>query len=420
LRPSHILFLGFCLTLLVSLAARAANTWTEQQLETMKQLWIGQLQGLPVSPGNRFADDPRAAKLGYLLFFDPNMSSNGEVSCATCHAPDEGFAERKPVSEGIAKVSLNAPTIIGAAYSPWQFWNGRADSLWAQALGPLENAKEMGGNRFAIARYVTKTYAAQYQALFGAIPEVLTREPTLNASPVTASSQVTAWLRLEPEEREAVNRVFANVGKAIEAYERLLIPTSRSWSRFDVFSQAVSDPESRDLNLLSEDEQEGFKLFVGEAGCVTCHSGPRLTDDLFHDTGFAVTKEPGRASGIEAVLAAEFNCISPFSDAPADACQNLRDLLSLYPNASTSGVPDNQRHAFKTPSLRNVSQTAPYGTDGRYPTLKSLLEAKNNPPQGELKPLDLSPLQLRQLEAFLKALDTPLSVDRQWLTAPMK
>jgi cytochrome c peroxidase len=395
----------------------AATVWSEAEVKQINAIWLGNLEPLNANPTNRYADNTDAARFGQRLFFDPGLSANQEVSCSSCHDPEFGFADNKAFSEGLGKTDVNAPTVVGAAYSPWQFWNGRADSLWSQALGPLEHPKEMGNNRLEIARYVTTKYAPQYRAIFGAIPEALSGPRFPKAAAPSGSPQVvTAWTSLEPDQRAAINRVFANVGKALEAYQRRLIPGKGAWSRFDAYAQALTegDSEARGLDVLSANEEEGLRLFIGKAGCTECHSGPRLTDDEFHDTGFDAKLTGGRSTGIKALLGSEFTCASPYSDAQADLCQGIRVLLE--PSNGDTGNTPNEDRAFRTSSLRNLVRTAPYGVDGRFQTLREILEVKNNPPVGTVrKPLGLNETEISQLEAFLKALDTPIAADPSWL-----
>ena len=127
--------------------ALTATRWSDAELALLRLQWIGNLPQLPDDPGNRFADNPAAAELGQQLFFDPRLSANGRVSCATCHVPQNHFTDGRPVARGIGETSRNTPTILGIAYSPWFFWDGRSDSLWSQALGPMESAVEHGSNR---------------------------------------------------------------------------------------------------------------------------------------------------------------------------------------------------------------------------------------------------------------------------------
>jgi cytochrome c peroxidase len=113
-----------------------SHDWTAEEVEILRSLWIGSLPPLPPDPSNQYADDPHAAALGQALFFDPRLSSNGQVSCSSCHIPEMMFTDGRTLAVGIGVNNRKTMTIVGTAYSPWQFWDGRADSQWAQALGP--------------------------------------------------------------------------------------------------------------------------------------------------------------------------------------------------------------------------------------------------------------------------------------------
>ena len=115
---------------------------------------------------------PAAVVLGRRLFDEVRFSSNQAVSCATCHAPERQFQDGLPVGQGVGTGSRRTMPIAGAAHSPWLFWDGRKDSLWSQALGPLEDAVEHGSNRTRIAQLLRRHYEAEYEALFGPMPDL--------------------------------------------------------------------------------------------------------------------------------------------------------------------------------------------------------------------------------------------------------
>ena len=122
-----------------------APGWTESELTLVRSLSLEALPPLPADLSNRVADDPRAAELGRALFSDARLSANGEVACATCHLPERQFQDDLPLGRGVGTTARRTMPIAGAAYAPFLFWDGRKDSLWAQALGPLESAVEHGG-----------------------------------------------------------------------------------------------------------------------------------------------------------------------------------------------------------------------------------------------------------------------------------
>src|SRR4051812_26597238 len=132
--------------------------WSDSEITTLRELWIGSLPPLPADPSNAVADAPQAVKLGHSLFFDTRFSANGAISCASCHLPQLNFQDGKPVAQGIGTTSRKTMSIVGAAYSSWLFWDGRKDSLWAQALGPLENPVEHGGTRSQYAHLISRFY----------------------------------------------------------------------------------------------------------------------------------------------------------------------------------------------------------------------------------------------------------------------
>src|SRR5690349_2015537 len=103
------------------------------------ELSLASLEPAPADPTNRFAGSSDAAKLGERLFFDKRLSSNGEVSCATCHDPRREFQDGTPLAKGVGTTDRRTMPIAGTAHSPFLFWDGRKDSQWAQALGPLES-----------------------------------------------------------------------------------------------------------------------------------------------------------------------------------------------------------------------------------------------------------------------------------------
>jgi cytochrome c peroxidase len=262
--------------------------WTPNEITSLRGLWIGALPALPADKSNGVADNPKAAQLGHQLFFDTRLSSDGQVACASCHLPGIAFTDGRKLSRGVGTVARNAMTIVGTAYSPWLFWDGRKDSQWAQALGPLESAVEHGGDRTQYAHLIASDarYKSQYEALFGPLPDLTDngRFP-LYAGPVRAASTHAAWKRMAPDDRIAVSTVFANIGKAIAAYERLILPGP---SRFDRYVEAkLAGRDKAAKTLLSSEEEYGLRLFIGSGNCTQCHNGPLFTNNTFHNTGLA-------------------------------------------------------------------------------------------------------------------------------------
>ncbi len=306
---------------------------------------------------------PDAIALGQRLFNDARLSRNGAVSCASCHDPARQFQDGLPVSQGVGTGSRRAMPIVGAGHATWLFWDGRKDSLWAQALGPLEDAVEHGTNRTRLAHQVAVNHRRDYEAIFGALPR-LEGLPG-DASPKGDAAEQAAWAAIEPRRRDEVSRVFANVGKALAAYEKSLqhVPT-----RLDGYIDPVQRGDGAAGSLLRADEARGLRLFIGKAQCVSCHNGPLFSDQQFHNTGVpprdAAGPDRGRAVATAAVRADEFNCLGPFSDARPEQCQELRFMVSDDP--ALEG-------AFKTPGLRCVAGRPPYMHAGQFDTLEQVV-----------------------------------------------
>lgn len=378
-------------------------TWSADELQTLRSLALTALKPLPPDPSNAVADNPAAAALGERIFFDTRFSANGAVSCASCHMPEHHFTDGRPFGVGVGVIPLNAMTLVGAAYSPWQTWNGKSDSQWSQALLPLENALEHGGDRTFYAHLIAEHYAEEYTALFGPLPDLsdATRFPR-HAGPVDAVASSMAWEAMTATDRDAVNRVFANLGKALAAYERTLLPKP---ARFDRYVASLDD-HGRDLgpSLLTDDELAGLRIFIGKGRCTNCHNGPRFTNDAFHNT--AVPGAPGyplqrgRIDGVTRVQNDIFNCLGPYSDAAPEACSALRFIV-------TEGV--TLLGGMKTPTLRNVAETAPYMHTGQMATLAEVVAHYSGGGyallgHNELTPLNLTSQEAAQLEAFLHTL----------------
>ena len=132
------------------------------------------LAPMPGSSTNRFADDPAAARLGQYLFFDPRLSRNEEFSCATCHDPKLGYSDGKTLGVALSAVERHSMSLWNVAYNRWQFWDGRADSLWAQALQPIEDPRELGSSRVEVVHLFAadKKLRRAYEKIFGALPSV--------------------------------------------------------------------------------------------------------------------------------------------------------------------------------------------------------------------------------------------------------
>ena len=380
--------------------------WSDEDKVTLQALWIDSLPPLPADPSNAVADHPDATIMGNRLFFDTRLSADGNVSCATCHQTDLGFTDGLQKGRGIGESKRNTRSIVGVAHSPWLYWDGRRDSLWSQALSPLEDPNEHGSNRMQIVRLVTTeaTYRDMYRSLFGEPPDFAdaTRFPVA-AAPVDDPALATAWAAMSDVDRQAVNTVYANIGKTIAAFERAVLPQA---TRFDDYVRAVvHDDNEQQRALFNNDEILGLQLFIGEARCTECHNGPLFTNHEFHNTGVisypGELPDRGRIDGVREVLGNEFNCRGDYSD---DSERRCDELTYVRTGPELIG-------AMRTPSLRNISGTRPYMHKGQLATLADVLQHYNRAPDAmighnEAEPLGLTGPQLKRLEAFLQTLAT--------------
>ncbi len=274
-------------------------------------------------------------ELGRKLYFDPRLSKDGTISCATCHDPDKGFSDGRPTSMGIGRQtgSRNAPTVMNRLFSQEQFWDGRAADVEAQALGPIQNPIEMGHT---------------LEGMVSSLQSVTGYGPALQAA--FGSPEIT------PD----------RVSRAIAAYERTVLAGNSPFDRYQAGEKAA----------LSGSAVRGMALFndSGRANCVTCHAGFNFTDESYHNLGVGM-------------------------DRP-------------NPDWGRFGVSKNEfdKGAFKTPTLRNVTQSGPYMHDGSEATLLDVVNfydkggVPNRWLSKEIKPLHLTDQDRADLVAFLEAL----------------
>ncbi|HYP74525.1 MAG TPA: cytochrome c peroxidase [Polyangiaceae bacterium] len=324
---------------------------------------------LPSSPGNKYADNPDAAMLGFHLFFDSRVGSG--VACVNCHAPELAFTDRASVSVGKSKGTRNAPTIFNAGRLSVMFWDGRADSLWSQPLFAIENEAEMNSTRLQLAHLVfdVQDFKTNYEKAFGPLPD-------MSGWPAAGKPGSPEFDGLPAATQDSINRVAANVGKAFDAYERLNTTSSAS---LDKFLQG-------DATQIIDTAQRGLDVFLAH-GCDSCHSGSMLTDQGFHDAKFpslaGAAPDPGRMAGLAVLESNVFNLKGPYAD----------------PGPGVPGIAAPAPHAvseFRTPPLRNVTRTAPYGHDGALATLPDVLAVHAT---------DLTAEESGQLLAFFETLN---------------
>ncbi len=198
------------------------------------------------------ANNPLTAEkieLGRKLYFDKRLSADNSVSCATCHDPKLAFTDGKPVSTGIKgqKGGRSAPTLVNRLFSKEQFWDGRAEDLEAQALGPIQNPIEMGNTLEAVVKKLNgiEGYRKEFQRVF--------------ATDVTAEG----------------------IAQAIASFERTVVSGNSAYDRF----------QAGDEKALSESAKRGLTLFEGKANCVTCHVGFNFTDEGYRNIGVGMDQE---------------------------------------------------------------------------------------------------------------------------------
>jgi len=307
----------------------------------------------PADATNAFADSAPAASLGAKLFADAQLSPSGTISCATCHDKNKAFTDGLPQSVGVSKTDRNAPALALSSHARWQFWDGRADTLWMQALGPIEDDKEMAGDRLFLAHQIWTRYKAEYESVFSASPLPNLADGT--RFPARGKPGQPAWDGMAPADRDAVTQVFVNAGKSIAAFERTfrLKPT-----RLDQYIDG-------DKLALNEAERNSLRKYFS-VGCAQCHFGPTLANDAFFVTRFPTgrqdkTPDVGREAGHPKLLGSEFNSNGRWSDA-----KTARNLARV--------PPDRARGAFKTPTLRGIDVTGPFGHGGTIATLEEVVE----------------------------------------------
>jgi cytochrome c peroxidase len=292
---------------------------------------LGLDEHIPVPKDNVMT--PAKVELGERLFFDPLLSADRRVSCATCHDPARAFTSGTRIAVGVwgRRGTRNVPTILNRAYGTSFFWDGRAATLEEQVLGPIQDPTEMGLSLSALTDRLQKSdsYSASFARVLG-----------------------------QPSSAAGVARALASYVRAQRAGSAL----------FDRYRAGNAD-------ALSEAAIRGLRLFRGRANCSACHSGPNFSDEELHNTGV--------------------------SWGSAD--------LGRY---QVTRLPQD-RGAFKTPTLRQLSFTAPYMHDGSFETLEAVVDfydagGKTNPYRDpELRQLSLTATDKTDLIAFLQCLSLP-------------
>lgn len=326
-------------------------------------------------PGNRVSGKPQAIALGEALFFEPRLSGTGSVLCGTCHVPFRAFQDGRPRALGLEEVERNTQSLVNARFWRWFGWDGAGDSLWAQSIRPLLDAREMRASPAHVAGVMRRIYAKEYEAAFG---------------------------RAVPRDDE---EALADVGKALAAFQETLVSAR---TPFDDFRDALEKGDSESLRRYPEDARRGLKLFIGRGNCGVCHFGPMFSNGEFADNGvpFFAAKgrvDPGRHGGIRRLKDNPFNLLGRHNDDAERAnAVGTRHVEARHRNFGE----------FRVPSLREAARTAPYMHAGTLATLTdvvrfySALDEERLHADGEriLRPLNLSEGEVDDLVAFLLTL----------------
>lgn len=363
----------------------------------------------PLDETNEWDGNPEAIEFGKQLFFNHSLSPNA-IACSSCHVPNLGFSDGLTQSFGADVTPRHSPTLFDVAQHTWFRWDGGCDSLWCQAIGPIESPKEMNGSRTFLVSAISGNpdLTSQYEALFGELPDV--SEVNLIARPSADDTAANEeWNRLPETVQHDITEVLVNVVKSIAAYEATI---QSQPTVFDDFVTAMVDPSTTEeaaLTLLSPEEEQGLRLFLGEGQCHLCHNGPTFSNDGFHNIGLGPRDwleetDIGRYDGITMVQESEFNAAGPWSsNTDGYRASRVERLVQ-----STE-----QLAQFKTPSLRNLFQTAPYMHGGHFDTLEEVLqhysELEESTLQGHsdevLAPLNWTTAEKEAMIAFLRILD---------------
>lgn len=347
--------------------------FSAEQLAKIKSL--SPLPEIPLDPTNKVDGNEEAIQLGEAFFNDWRFSRGEEFACADCHRETDHFVTFR------ADTHVEIPTLYNMAYNKWFFFDGRADTLWSQALGPIEETIEHDFSRTEVAFLMSSDieYKPKYEKFFGPIPDF--SDPDRFPQPAKPSSSNHEanknWQSMTKEDQFQVNKVFANVGKIFAAYQSQLVSPK---TKFDVFVEGLNEQNEDKLSILSESAKRGLKIFVDKGKCITCHSGPNFSDNSFHDMRLPAFKAkrglPGaRAVGIAKVKESIFSANGPFSDSPKSE------------HLETLNVEAGDEFKIKTPTLRFVAGTPPYMHTGQFRFLSDVVEFYSEM-KGAREPLD--------------------------------
>jgi cytochrome c peroxidase len=401
---------------------KMVDAFTEEEFDIIKTL--GPLGPVPANPTNKYADDVNVAALGQKLFFEKSyagtltiadpvlgpVGATGKIACASCHDVNNYYTDTRShpnsTSLGVQWTRRNAPTLVNVAYYEWMSWGGKEDSLWYQGANGCESAVNFGGNRLQYAHMMFQKYRADYNALFPvpldaaldpAAPDAARFPPA--GKPKAAGAADGPWEMMAPADRDIINTIMANIGKAIEAYERQLVSRNAPIDKYI----------GGEYTALSPAAKRGLRLFIGKAACVDCHSGPTLSDNKFHNTGVPQLGvnlplvDNGRFDDLSATLTNAFNGMGKFSDDPNRGAAKLAGMM----------VTDNLKGLFRTGMLRQIANTGPYMHTGSLLTLEDVVRFYNwgggnanfsGVKSAAMVPLLLTDEEVADIVAFLRTL----------------
>ncbi|HEY0480063.1 MAG TPA: cytochrome c peroxidase [Kofleriaceae bacterium] len=398
------------------------DVFTQEEFDQIQK--FGPLGDLPASPTNRYADNAAAAAFGQRLFFEKSYShaltiadpaigvvgDKGKLACVSCHDVTNYYSDTRShpnsTSLGVTWTTRNAPTLVNVAFYQWMSWGGKEDTLWYQGANGCESAVNFGGNRLEYAHMLYRKYRADYNAIFP-VPLDPALDPAASdaarfpaqGKPKAAGTPDGPWEMMLPADRDIINLIMANAGKAIEAYERKLVSRNAPIDRYI----------AGDRTALSAAAKRGLRLFIGKAACVDCHSGPAFTDQSFHNTGVPQLginlprTDNGRFDDLSRTLTNTFNTTGKYSD---DLTFGMAKLGGLK-------VTDDLKGLFRTGMLRQIQNTSPYMHTGGLMTLEDVVRFYNSGggtadfagvKSPALVPLLLSDEEQADLVAFLRSL----------------
>ncbi|HMG23746.1 MAG TPA: cytochrome c peroxidase, partial [Kofleriaceae bacterium] len=365
------------------------------------------------------------ATFGQRLFFEKSYShaltiadpalgvvgDKGKLACASCHDVTNYYTDTRShpnsTSLGVTWTTRNAPTLVNVAFYTWNSWGGKEDSLWYQGANGCESAVNFGGNRLEYAHILYRKYRADYNALFPVpLDPALdpaagdaARFPAQGKPKANAMAPDGPWEMMTGADRDILNTIMANIGKAIEAYERKLVSRNAPIDKYIM----------GDTTALSSAAKRGLRLFIGKAACVDCHSGPTFSDQKFHNTGVPQIGinlprvDNGRFDDLARTLTNAFNGASKYSDDPAAGMAKLAGMQ----------VTDDLKGLFRTGMLRQIDATGPYMHTGGLNSLEDVVQFYNlgggtadfaGTKSAAMAPLLLTDDEQADLVAFLKSL----------------